>query len=325
MKYDSPCILFYSDVLRAWCAPGRIVYLSFNVARLTILVILLLFVVSHLAHAKPPIRFGLTKAVFVNESVAYEQWRHYLEKRLGRPVKFVQKRSYHEIQQLLRLGELDFAWICGDPYVRGLKENILKYVATPIINNKPSYRIFLIVPATSSAKTLEDLKGRIFAFSDPDSVSFHALAGGYLSSKREVIRELDSFFKVHFFTYSHVNTVMAVADKMADGGSVDGHVWEELAKQVPELTKKTKIIARSEHYGLPPIVASWRVEDSLAERMKSVLLDMDGNRTGLEILEHLQSNRFSDMDDTLYNSIRNGPAQVPLVSGSFHPRNPRSP
>ncbi|HDK38638.1 MAG TPA: ABC transporter substrate-binding protein, partial [Thiolapillus brandeum] len=221
--------------------------------------------------------------------------------------------------------ELDFAWICGDPYVRGLKEGILRYVSTPMINNKPSYRIYLIVPAMSSAKTLEDLKGGIFAFSDPDSVSFQALVGGYLRSKREAIGELDSFFKVHFFTYNHVNTVMAVADKMADGGSVDGHVWEELTKQFPELTKKTKVIARSEHYGLPPIVASWRVKNHLVERMKSVLIDMNDNQNGLEILGHLQSSRFSDMDDTLYDSIRNGPAQFPLESGRFHPGTPRTP
>ena len=131
--------------------------------------------------------------------------------------------------------------------------------------------------------------------------------------------------KLQFFTYSHVNTMEAVAAGMVDGGSVDGHVWDELAKRNPKLTSKTRIIARSEYYGLPPIVASSRVADSLTERMKRVLTDMKENRIGQKILKHLQSSRFTEMDDTLYDSIRNGPARLPLPSGNFHQRTPRSP
>jgi len=259
------------------------------------------------AHAEEPIKIGLTNAVFVDEVLVHDRWVQYLEKRLGKTVKFIQRKNYNDIQQMVKWGEVDFAWICGYPYVRGKEEKYLKYVATPIIRGSPRYKIYLIVSASNRATSLEELKGKIFAFSDPDSVSFRALVGGYVKGGKP-IRNLDSFFKIHLFTYNHIDTVQAVADGLADGGSVDSHVWEALAVSNPELTGRTRVVAQSDEYGLPPFVASLRTPDSLVAQMKKVLLGMEEDAEGLAILKYLQVSRFSALNDSLYDSIRYGPA-----------------
>lgn len=275
----------------------------------------LTFVSARSANATTPIQFGLTKAVFLNDTLLYEKWSRYLESKFGRPVKFVRKRSYHDIQQLLRLGELDAAWICGDPYVRGQKEGILEYVATPVIHQTDRYQIYLIVPADSEITGLQGLKGKIFAFSDPESVSFDALVGGFLSGGKS-ISPLDSYFDIHFFTYDHVATVQAVADKLADGGSVDGHVWEALAQNDPALVRRTKVIARSVSYGLPPVVTSWQSAESFKSRLRSILGEMALDSEGRAILDILQVNRFEVAPDGLYDSIRDGPARRAFLADS---------
>jgi phosphonate transport system substrate-binding protein len=143
-----------------------------------------------------PVRVGLTP-VFLDDQTAFvNAWRVYLEARLKRPVVFVQRSRYREIIDLLRAGKLDFAWVCGYPYVR--HREVMDLLAVPVYQGKPTYRSYLIVPAADrTARSIADLKAKIFAFSDRDSNS------GYLSPVYDLagLKETPgSFFARTFFT-----------------------------------------------------------------------------------------------------------------------------
>lgn len=82
-----------------------------------------------------PVRIGLTP-VFLDDQMSFlSQWRRWLEVKLGRTVVFVQRGSYREVMDLLRAGKLDFAWVCGYPYVLHRQE--LKLVAVPLWRGGP--------------------------------------------------------------------------------------------------------------------------------------------------------------------------------------------
>ena len=104
---------------------------------------------------------------------------------------------------------------------------------------------------TKSASIL-DLRGKIYAFSDPDSNS------GWLVPQAELQRggnDRATFFRKSFFTYAHRRVVDAVAAGVAQGGSVDGYVWDTLQILHPELTQKTRVASKSQEFGFPPLVA----------------------------------------------------------------------
>ena len=77
-----------------------------------------------------PLRVGLTPVFLDNQTALVNEWRVYLERRLGRPVTFVQRARYREIIDLLRANKLDFAWICGYPYVNN--RDVLTLLAVPV-------------------------------------------------------------------------------------------------------------------------------------------------------------------------------------------------
>ena len=110
--------------------------------------------------ARAPLKVGLTK-VFVDDQMAFiNAWRSYVEARLKRPVDFLQGQTYREIVDPLREGRLEFAWICGYPYVRHRDQ--LKLVAVPLFEGEPLYRSYLIVSASDTAtRTLDDLRGKV--------------------------------------------------------------------------------------------------------------------------------------------------------------------
>jgi phosphonate transport system substrate-binding protein len=246
-----------------------------------------------------PVRIGLTP-VFLDDQAAFlRRWKAYLERRLERPIAFVQRGSYREVYELLGSRHLDFAWLCGFPYVR-LEERV-KLLAVPVFQGKPLYRSYLIVPA-SDAHTLSllDLRGRVFAYSDPDSNS------GYLYPRYLLIRNgenPDAFFLRTFYTWAHRKVVEAVASGLAHGGAVDSYVWETLAQMHPELTAKTRVAARSPEFGHPPFVAHSSVSPRGFAALQAALTGMDGDPEGQALLRRLNLDGFSVERPELFDSI----------------------
>jgi phosphonate transport system substrate-binding protein len=246
-----------------------------------------------------PLRIGITPVFLDNQTGFVDRWGGYLENRLGRSIAFQQRSTYRQIIDLLLDGELDFAWICGYPYLRF--RHALKLVSVPLYQGEPLYQSYLIVGSEDrTTGSISDLKGRIFAYSDPDSNS------GFLvtQSQIEALGEnRETFFRKSFFTWAHEKVISAVAAGLADGGAVDGYIWDTLAKRDPTLTGRTRIIGRSRKFGFPPIVASRSTGDDDTLTLQRVLIEMSVDPEGRTLLGELNLDGFSRQDNALFDGI----------------------
>jgi phosphonate transport system substrate-binding protein len=225
----------------------------------------------------------------------------YIGERLGQPTLLVQRRSYKEISDLLEKGDVDVAFVCGRPYVIDHDRFGLQLLAAPLVYDEPIYYSYVIVPADSPAQRFADLRGQRYAFSDPLSNSGHLVPVAMLARLGETP---DRFFKRSIFTYSHSASVEAVAVKFVDGASVDSYVYDYLAATNPGLTAKTRIIDRSAPHGITPVVVRADLAPAVKARVRRVLLDMDRDPRGLDILKQLMIRRFVTVADGRYDSIR---------------------
>ena len=249
--------------------------------------------------AAPSMRIGMTPALLHTQHGLLGQWRSYMEFQLKRQVVFVQRDSYRETIDLLRLGQLDFAWICSYPYV--YLRNYVRLVAVPLYRQRPYYRAYLIVPEEKPRiSNLSQLRGKVFAYADPYSNS------GYLVPRyqlRAAGENPDTFFARTFFTYSHRKVIEAVADGVADGGSVDGYIWDSLDLVKHEITSRTWPVSQSEEYGFPPIVAHHAVGREDFEAMQRMLITMRYDAQGKALLKALNLDGFTLSDDKLYANV----------------------
>ena len=253
------------------------------------------------------VRFGLT-AVVVRENLDFfDRWRRYLELRLDRPVRFVQRRSYREVMELLATGEIDFAWICGYPYVRRRDPEYLDLLAIPVFDGEPRYRSYIIVHRDSPYRSVADLGGKVFAYSDPDSNSGYLAPRSMLTALRI---QPDAFFRLTFFTYNHAETVEAVARRVADGGAVDSYVWEYLKRNHQAPVDQTAVIDQSDKFGFPPLVARRSGDAELRRRMQNAVLGMREDVDGRALLAELALDGFIEPADTLYDGIRDLEARL---------------
>jgi phosphonate transport system substrate-binding protein len=246
-----------------------------------------------------PIRIGTTSVILDNQVGFLHLWRDYLQPRLGRAVTFLQRGSYREITSMLLGDELDFAWVCGYPYVRN--RVAWELVALPNYGGKPLYRSYLIVSATDkSAQGFNALAGKVFAYSDPDSNS------GFLVPQFEMLRAgiyPPTHFRKTIFTYAHHKVVAAVADGVAQGGAVDGYVWETLALRAPELTRRTRVAHVSDEYGFPPMVARRSLDRATSAVFRDTLLAMPRDERGRQLLQQLNLDGFLPPDDAQFAGI----------------------
>lgn len=252
------------------------------------------------------LRIGLTP-VFLDDQVSFlGKWRAWLEQKLGRSVVFVQRGNYREIVDLLRSGKIDFAWLCGYPYIRHRHE--LRLVAVPLWRGQPLYQSYLIVPADDKrTASIGELRGKVFAYSDPDSNSGYLYPQYVLTQQGE---KPSSFFSRTFFTWAHRKVVEAVGVGLADGGAVDGYVWDTLAEVRPDLTAATRIIDRSPLLGYPPFVARGDIPAKDLEQFRQVLLGMPNDPQGSDLLGRLRLDGFTAGPPALFDGIAQMAAKV---------------
>jgi phosphonate transport system substrate-binding protein len=114
----------------------------------------------------------------------------------------------------------------------------------------------------------------------------------------------DDFFSRAVFTYGHRNVVRAVAGGLTRSGSVDGYVWEVLNMVEPDLTARTRVIARSEDLGFPPFVArSDRMQDAGVMACAAALRGLGRTDQGRQVLQLLFLDGVTEAAPSLFDGI----------------------
>ena len=235
-------------------------------------------------------------------TVYYRQILDYISSHIGKESELIQRKTYDEINELFGEGEIDLAFICSGPYATSKDKYGFELLATPQAKGSHFYHSYLIVNKDSPFHRLEDLRGRVFAFTDPESNTGKLVPTYWLALAGE---KPETFFGKTIYTYSHDNSIMAVAKGLVDGAAIDGLIWEYYDSKNSSLTSQTRIIRKSDPYGIPPIVAHRDADPELKDRIRQFLLSMHEDPEGQRILCELMIDRFIEPREEWYQTIRN--------------------
>lgn len=249
-----------------------------------------------------PLRVAVAGVLSPSQTLEhYQQLLAYMAERLGRQVALIMKPTYAEIIDLVRGNQADVTFICSLAYVNGNQDFGMELLVAPQIRGETVYYSYLIVPAGSAHASLTDIRGGSFAFTDPLSNT------GYLAPTYQLSllgEQPVSFFGRYLFTYSHSNSIIAVADRLVDAAAVDSLVYDRVAADDPEMAARTKVIATWGPYGIPPLVVSPNMEALQKEALRDFFLTMDASEEGTRVLGHLGIDKFVVVPDTIYDPIR---------------------
>ncbi len=253
------------------------------------------------ADSVKPVNLEIAAMVSPRETLRYyEDLVHYISRKIGRPIKINQKKTYKEVNDQLEQRQIDAAFICSGAFVEAKSRFPIEIIAVPVVNGKKTYNAQVIVRKDSPIHHFEDLRGKTFAFTDPLSNTGRLYAV-------ERVRELHStpgrFFSKVIYTHGHDYSIQAVARGMVDGATVDGLVLNYIKAYYPEKVKNIRIIETSKPFGMPPVVVHKSLNYRLKKKLRQALLNMDKDPQGKKILERLMIDKFVPGNENDYLTI----------------------
>lgn len=229
----------------------------------------------------------------------FTEFRDYLAEKLGRPVLMKQRRTYAEINQLLKTDEVSMAITCTGGFLEGRRDFGLEALVTPIVGGLTTYQSYIIVAKGHSAAKISDLRGSVFAFTDPLSLTGRIYPTATINSMGF---ETKGFFKKTFYTENHDKSIAAVARGVADAAAVDSLIYESMLRIPGSVAHKVKVIHSSPSLGMPPIVVSPALDEDSTRILLKILLGMAEDPEGRRILHALEMDGFAIPDPAMYRS-----------------------
>lgn len=141
-----------------------------------------------------------------------ECFRVKMEEALGVPVKVFTPADYDGVIQGLLGGTIDYAWLGASSYAKTYltdPEAVEVALTKQNLDGSTGYYSFGFARKDSGMTKIEDAKGKVFAFGDPNSTSGYLVPGAELQAS---LGKLDEYFGEVKFSGGHEQTIVGVAN-----------------------------------------------------------------------------------------------------------------
>ncbi len=222
---------------------------------------------------------------------------------LGVPASLIEGRDYGQ----LRDGSVDLAFLCGLPYVRLSRERpgTLHPLVAPVLDepryeDRPVYFSDVIVRADSPTCCFGDLRGRSWAYNDPDSLSGCLLVRYHLLQ----MGETEAFFSSVTFSGRHQESIRLVMSGEVDASAIDSQVLGVECLRNPDLARLFRVIAVLGPSTIPPVIATGTVPQEIQALACDAICTLNGDAVGCDALAGGLIRRFTPIEDRAYDDIR---------------------
>jgi phosphonate transport system substrate-binding protein len=235
------------------------------------------------------------------ETMAYYQdLINYMSAKINRTIHVRQKKTYEEVNEMLRNSEVDFAFICSGAFAHEFSNRSIDILVAPVINGSRSYQAYIVANKDSDIDEFSDLHSRSFAFTDPLSTTGRLYPVKLIDQMGTTDED---FFAKTIFTYGHDISIQMVNKGVVDGASVHGLIFEYLRIHKPEAVKNIKIIDKSGSIGVPPIVVPAVMDQEKVEAYKSFFVNLHKDSIGKSILTNLNIDKYEITTLNNYTSV----------------------
>jgi phosphonate transport system substrate-binding protein len=248
------------------------------------------------------LRFALTPSEETTEQQMKrsQQVVQILERDLGVRIQPYTAGDFVSVVEAMRSKKVDLAWLGAFSYVLAVQEAGAEAFAAGVRKStgKATYTSLIFVKGTAPYRSIQDLKGKSFAFVDPASTSGHLFPKADLA--RIGIKDPASFFGQVVFAGAHDAAQLAVVNGKVDAGASNDRVLDNLLKRGALKPDDLRILHRSDPIPLGPLAYRRDLPDATKAAIKASFLGMKNVSFGtLGELTH-----FVEVSDRTYDIVR---------------------
>ena len=223
----------------------------------------------------------------------------YLEQQLGMKVEFVPVSDYAAVVEALASDRLDMAWLGGFTFVQ---TRLKTGNAIPLVQREQDEKFTSkYITANPAVKSLQDLKGKTFAFGSVSSTS-GSLMPRFFMLKDGIKPE--EFFSRVAYSGAHDATVAWVQAGKVDGGVLNASVWDKLVAAGKVDTSKVHVFATTPTYYDYNWTVRGNLDPALTAKIEQAFLALDpANPQDKAILDLQAATRFIKTNPDNYKGI----------------------
>nr|WP_283204906.1 phosphate/phosphite/phosphonate ABC transporter substrate-binding protein [Chitinivorax sp. B] len=220
-----------------------------------------------------------------------------MEKELSLKVELVTGKDYADTLNQLKTGAVDIAGTGAFGYVTAMSEFSPKLLVRFVEDDGESYRAVIITRTDSTIRSVADLRGKRFAFTDLRSTS------GFLLPMLEMQRngiELKDLGKAEFVK-KQPNSAVAVYTRQVDAGAIaDNQLGEKYGVKLDEL----RVIWRSEPIFHGVWLARPSMSDDDVKRITQALLKISASPEAKQMFRNASVRGFTAAKDSDFDNVR---------------------
>ncbi|MDO9577190.1 MAG: phosphate/phosphite/phosphonate ABC transporter substrate-binding protein [Candidatus Cloacimonadales bacterium] len=232
----------------------------------------------------------------------------YLTEKTGYYFKIAVPTSYAAVIEALGTDETDIAWLATFGYILANEKFGAEVALTTVRNGLEKYRGQFLAKAGSGIDSLEDINGKVIAYTDAASTSGYLYPSAILAEKGIKPKEM-------MFAGGHPQAILAVYQGTADVGCTfwsppdkDGNIRDArraVLETYPDVVEKIVIIGYTDW--IPNDTVTFRKEfpPEMREKIVQCLLDFAATAEGHNtLLTLLDIDNFVRAKDSDYDVVR---------------------
>lgn len=233
---------------------------------------------------------------------AFEGIRVQLAKDTGMEVRVDKVTDYASVIEAQKAGKVDVAWYGPLSMVLANQEAGAQPIVLGVTaGGDATYHSLVLVPASSPAKSIQDLKGKKIAFVDPGSAS------GNLVPRAEIMKETqkkaEDFFGTVTYAGSHDASLLTLQNGNVDACAVQDITYDEKVKSKELDPSKVRILWKSDPLPQSPLAIRKDIDPTLSKKIVDSFLSMDKKGVKMDIPGNGNFAKFIKVDFSLYKPI----------------------
>ncbi|WP_296828151.1 phosphate/phosphite/phosphonate ABC transporter substrate-binding protein [uncultured Megasphaera sp.] len=261
-----------------------------------------------------PLRIAFASVMSPRETrQVYQQIVTYISQKQQRPAVLIQRRTYEELNALLANGDADVAFSSTGAYAAYQGQVPIELLAMAETNGSSHYQTYIITAADSDIRDFSQLRGRVFAFTDPLSYS-GCLAVKFLLAQEGETPE--TFFNRFFYTHGHDKSLWSVANHLADAAGVDSQIYELMADTNPALAKEVRILDALPEAPTGPVVVRSDLDGAEKEELRHIFYTMHKDEDLAKAMKTIVIDRFIPPDAAAYDDFKRQYAAQKRLAGT---------
>lgn len=210
--------------------------------------------------------------------------------------------DYAAVREAMGAGKAHIGWLNTFNYVLAHEKYGVEVALVTVRYGSTSYKGQIIVRADSGIQSLQDLKGKVMCWVDPNSTSGYIVPRIMLKANGI---DPDKDFAKTIEAGSHNNVVTQVYNGECDAGATYVDARSSVEKDIPDVKEKVVVLATTSEIPNDNVSFIKDFPKDTRDKIVNALLDIAKTEEGKQALNELYSiEGLEPADDSFYDAFR---------------------